>query len=291
MNIGKFTKNWGLENWATILKKSSWIHDAELDDAILGAFLEFNQSSLRICTADKDGGILYDLKSEMFKAVVGELTQYEVWMNNFYKLSAAEKKLSNRRKIKKQSEILENFCKSFEHLVNSLPFVPLIVTAPTFGILEFIYNYFKKPLLVFAYTGQYNLGNMNDLKILSESQKAFVVDTSRYPVICDDKGKEPQVLTNFYHMTHNTPFWEEFKKKRPDKCKKVKDFLKAFNTHLIQPGRLFTEEFKKDEVAMKHLDKLFNNAVSCQGINCLKLRFYVKEVNDKYMSFVKNYNG
>lgn len=289
--IGKMTPELQ-DAFRALLAKAGWIHDAEMDDAVLGAILGLHKNPmLRVCTEDKDGGPVRELKTTMMKAVVGKTSDFEITMENDYRLSAEEKTKRNQEIIAKESGTLKKFC---DRLATDWDVVPVILTAPPFGIMAQIQKYIEeKTLVVFAYTGSYNLQYMGELMELAAQDKAFVIDTSRYRVIANPEGKEPNRLRGFYKMMKPTNFWEMLGQTHPEKRCAFQDFMHAFNGELLRPGRLFDPHKPNsaldDDATMSELNGLFDVAVTSKGIHKTQLDVYCATVLASHMKSIKGW--
>ena len=253
-------KDFSFEELMGFAKEASVVADNEPDDVINMVLSETKGKCLTVYTHDKDGGMGIKYKRDMTRSVTGRAPDYEIWMQNDYTKSAEETAAANRKILAGTGgETIRAFAESMRPTCERLGFAVLMVTAPTFGIVEAIHAHLgEPPMLVFAYTGSYNLAHMQDLVTLSKRTTggAYIVDTSAFNVLGQGKVPGLKQLSSMSALFEGTSFWEDACVLAYEAFRTIRDFLLRFNMELVRPGRLMVPEYVGDPANEEEMAKL-----------------------------------
>ena len=275
---------------AEMIADAGVIMDGELDDDVALRLAKNRGQWLAIYTADKDGhGV--GPKERMLRAVAGRRADYELWMRNDYTKTEKQRRAANRDLLDGgHGLIVREFAESLRPAFDKWGFVPLVVTAPTFGIVDRIHQCLGgRPIVAVIYSGSYNLQHMYDLVALSKARVggAYIVDTSAFHAL--DGGKDPRLarLANFRALFAGTKFWDELEARQPERHSAIRKFLLHFNTELVRPGRLLLPEYLATKAAELQAEY---EAIFWQGEGTValpQLAQYLLTVSTKYDPYIK----
>lgn len=228
--------------YKSYIKNAGWIHDSEFDDVILGKlFLDvygyLPSSRIRICTPSKDDKKIKLLKEKMWCSFTNENKTDKCFWKDNYLLEEVKKFVDNLK------------------IINNKIF--LIVTSPTYGLLKMISDISEKQLVIYMYTGNYNMNGSFEIDEIIDKKKVILFEFSRYYLLEDNKMENnANDLKNFSKLLDEKN-WKEFSNKQDERCKNVREFLYNFNKTLVKPKYLF----KKDEEIenMDELKKLYKS--------------------------------
>lgn len=275
---------------AEMVADAGVIMDGELDDDVALRLARNRGQWLAVYTPDKDGHGVAP-KARMLAAVAGRRADYELWMRNDHTKSDKENRVANRDLLDGgHGLIVREFAEGLRPAFDKWGFVPLVVTAPTFGIVDRIHQCLGgRPIVAVIYSGSYNLRHMYDLVALSKARVggAYIVDTSAFHAL--GGGGDPRLarLANFRALFAGTDFWAQLEARQPGRFLAIRKFLLHFNTELVRPGRLLLPEYLATKAA--ELEGEYE-AIFWRGEGTValpQLAQYLLTVSTKYDPYIK----
>jgi hypothetical protein len=246
-----------------VFPRAGWIHDAELDDVILGAILrdvhgKLPDPILQVSVFPHETPEIESKKAVMWQSL-HQTPCPTAWVN------------AETHSVRTEClEISKKFIRELDEKTRDLPYIPLIVTAPTHGLFDVFAKETDRDFLVILYSGRYNSTGMQHIERLHKNGRLHVVDTNA-PTVTHNRSK---LTKDLHHMFKDTDFWGKFAHHAPHQYIAVTDFARTFNHNILHPQRLLRGEVMHNDEFLE-LCNLYQNDIEAYRKRVFDIRNYV----------------